>query len=197
MTQVSPAVQRFYEREQKTLELRHEFLPVQTTGPAITTDGKTLEVAANASSYEELSLAFEKGADGIGLFRTEMAFLQREHPPSEEEQFAIYAEAARVAAGRPVIIRTFDLGGDKTRLYLNLPAGRQSISGIPRRADLCRASRTAAGSIARHSARLGIWQYSGHGAHDFLSGRGAPVQRPRSRRRSRISRARESLFNQT
>jgi len=119
--QSSAAVQKFYEREQKTLELRREFLPVPATGPAITTDGKTLEVAANASSYEELSLAFEKDADGIGLFRTEMAYLQRRRPPSEEEQFAIYAEAARAAAGRPVIIRTFDLGGDKDAPYLNLP----------------------------------------------------------------------------
>ncbi len=119
--QSSPAVQEFYEREQKTLDLRREFLPVPTTGPAITTDGKTLDVAANASSYEELSLAFEKDADGIGLFRTEMAYLQRRRPPSEEEQFAIYAEAARAAAGRAVIIRTFDLGGDKDAPYLNLP----------------------------------------------------------------------------
>ena len=122
LPQGSPAVQKFYERELKTLELRREFLPVETTGPAITTDGKTLEVAANSSSYEELSLAFEKGADGIGLFRTEMAYLQRQLPPSEDEQFAIYAEAARVAAGRPVIIRTFDLGGDKSAPYLKLPA---------------------------------------------------------------------------
>jgi phosphoenolpyruvate-protein phosphotransferase len=122
VTQVSPAVQRFYEREQRTLALRREFLPVQTTGPAITADGKTLEVAANASSYEELSLAFENGADGIGLFRTEMAFLHRDCAPSEEEQFAIYSEAARIATGRPVIIRTFDLGGDKVAPYLNLPA---------------------------------------------------------------------------
>jgi len=50
-----------------------------------------------------------------------MAYLQRRRPPSEEEQFAIYAEAARAAAGRPVIIRTFDLGGDKDAPYLNLP----------------------------------------------------------------------------
>ena len=122
VTQVSPAVQRFYEREQRTLALRQEFLPVRTTGPAITADGKTLEVAANASSYEELSLAFENGADGIGLFRTEMAFLHRDRAPSEEEQFAIYSEAARIATSRPVIIRTFDLGGDKAAPYLNLPA---------------------------------------------------------------------------
>jgi multiphosphoryl transfer protein len=122
VTQVPPVVQRFYERERRTLALRRELLPFQTMGPAITTDGKTLEVAANASSYEELSLAFEDGADGIGLFRTEALFLQRDRAPSEEEQFVIYAEAARAATGRPVIIRTFDLGGDKVAPYLNLPA---------------------------------------------------------------------------
>ena len=122
VTQLSPVVERFYERERRTLALRQEYLPLQTTGPSITADGKTLEVAANASSYEELSLAFESGADGIGLFRTETAFLQRDYAPSEEEQFAIYSAAARAATGRPVIIRTFDLGGDKVVPYLHLPA---------------------------------------------------------------------------
>jgi phosphoenolpyruvate-protein phosphotransferase len=122
VTQVTPAVQAFYKREQRTLALREEFLPVQTTGPAITRDGRTLEVAANASSFEELSLAFENGADGIGLFRTEAAFLRRDRAPSEDEQFVIYKEAALAATGRPVIIRTFDLGGDKAAPYLDLPA---------------------------------------------------------------------------
>jgi multiphosphoryl transfer protein len=128
-TQVSSAVSRFYERERKTLALRQEFLPVQTTGPAITRDGKTLEVAANASSSEELSLAFENGADSIGLFRTEALFLQHDRAPSEEEQFVIYAEAARAADGRPVIIRTFDLGGDKAAPYLNLPTEANPFLG--------------------------------------------------------------------
>jgi fructose-specific PTS system IIA-like component len=117
--QLSSAVQRFYERERKTLERRQEILQ-QSIGPTSTADGKALEVAANASSREELSLARENGTDGIGLFRTEMLLLGREDAPSEEEQFAIYAEAARTSAGRPVIIRTFDIGGDKAVPYLNL-----------------------------------------------------------------------------
>jgi multiphosphoryl transfer protein len=121
VTEVSQAVQTFYDRERRTLALRQEFLPLQTTGPALTIDGTTLEVAANASSSEELSLAFDNGADGIGLFRTETAFLQRDRAPTEDEQFILYSEAARSAAGRPVIIRTFDLGGDKSAPYLNLP----------------------------------------------------------------------------
>jgi len=120
--QFPAAVQRFYEREQRTLERQRELLADDLSAPAITRDGKTLEIAANASSAEELRLAIENGADGIGLFRTEMTFLERERPPSEEEQFAIYAQAARLSAGRPVIIRTLDLGGDKAAQYLNLPS---------------------------------------------------------------------------
>ena len=120
--ELSPAVQRFYEREQRTLERQRELVADDLRPPAITTDGKTLEVAANASSVDELTAAFENGADGIGLFRTEMTFLERERPPSEEEQFAIYAQAARLSAGRPVIIRTLDLGGDKAAQYLNFPS---------------------------------------------------------------------------
>ena len=127
--QFSPAVRRFYEREQKTLERRKESWPRHVNKSAITADGKRVEVAANASSGEELTLAFENGADGIGLFRTEMIFLGREEAPSEEEQFAIYSEAARSASGRPVIIRTFDIGGDKKVAYLNLPREENPFLG--------------------------------------------------------------------
>jgi len=116
----SSAVQRFYEREKKTLKRRKEVWVRDAEKSAISADGQRMEVAANASSGEELTLAFENGADGIGLFRTEVIFLGREVAPSEEEQFAIYSEAARTAGGRPVIIRTFDIGGDKKVPYLNL-----------------------------------------------------------------------------
>jgi fructose-specific PTS system IIA-like component len=119
--QFSPAVRRFYEREQKTQERRKQSWSSQAGRSAVTADGKRLEVAANAASGEELTLAFENGADGIGLFRTEMIFLGREQAPSEQEQLAIYSEAARGAGARPVIIRTFDIGGDKKLPYLNLP----------------------------------------------------------------------------
>ena len=119
--QFSPTVRRFYEREFKTLERRKRSWSARTARSAVTSDGRRIEVAANASSGEEWTLAFENGADGIGLFRTETIFLGRERAPSEEEQVAIYSEAARTAAGRPVIIRTFDIGGDKTVPYLNLP----------------------------------------------------------------------------
>lgn len=119
--QFSPAVRRFYEREQQTLQRRKESWSRHAEQSARTLDSTCLEVAANASSGEELILAFENSADGIGLFRTEMMCLGRDQAPSEQEQFAIYSEAARAAAGRPLIIRTFDIGGDKQVPYLNLP----------------------------------------------------------------------------
>jgi multiphosphoryl transfer protein len=118
--QISSPVQRFYERERKTLDRRQDVLH-NVTGPTSTADGKKIEVAANASSSEELARARENDADGIGLFRTEILLLGRDDAPSEEEQFAIYSEAGRSCAGRTVIIRTFDIGGDKAVPYLNLP----------------------------------------------------------------------------
>ena len=113
-------IRDFYASEVRTLERRREFVVRHATGRATTRDGKTLDVAANASSAHELAQAFANGADGVGLFRTEVLFLGKQKPPSEEEQFAIYAEATRAAAGRPVHIRTFDMGADKPAPYLNL-----------------------------------------------------------------------------
>lgn len=127
--QTSAAVQRFYERERETLQRRKEMRSIDARGSAKTADGKNLEVGANASSGEELRLAFADGADGVGLFRTEMIFLGREDAPTEDEQYAIYAEAARSASGRPVIIRTFDIGGDKKVPFLNLPKEENPFLG--------------------------------------------------------------------
>ena len=128
-TDVSDVVKRFYDRECITLAHRRDSLRAHANRQAATTDGRVLEVAGNAASLEELSLVFENGADGIGLLRTEGLFLGRDHPPSEEEQLAMYAQAARLAAGRPVIIRTFDLGGDKAAPYLRLPVEQNPFLG--------------------------------------------------------------------
>lgn len=81
-------------------------------------DGQRLEIAANIASASDALLAFQSGAEGIGLFRTEMLFMDREQPPDEEEQYQAYAAVLTAAAGKPVIIRTFDIGGDKPVAYL-------------------------------------------------------------------------------
>jgi len=117
----TPSVRRFYVRERETLERRRAALARHAAARAVTVDGYALEVGANVSSTEEIVPAFERGADGIGLFRTEMLFVGRDSLPTEEEQFAVYVLATRAAAGRTVIIRTIDVGGDKPLPHLNLP----------------------------------------------------------------------------
>lgn len=121
VTRLTPQVERFYEREAETLRRRQVALARGASSPALTTDGRRVEVAANVSSAVEASSAFTRGADGVGLFRTEMLFAERDCAPTEDEQFEMYARAARAAAGRTVIIRTLDVGGDKPLAYLNLP----------------------------------------------------------------------------
>jgi multiphosphoryl transfer protein len=98
--------------------------------PGTTADGKRLEVGANVGSLEEARLAFRNGAEGIGLFRTELLFMNRTEPPTEEEQTGIYSETARMAGGRPVIVRTLDVGGDKPIPFLGLPAERNPFLGF-------------------------------------------------------------------
>ena len=89
-------------------------------GTAVTPDGRRVEIAANVGSPNDVTPALEFGAEGVGLFRTEFLFMDRTAAPSEEEQFEAYRRAARAAGGRPLIIRTLDVGGDKPLPYLNL-----------------------------------------------------------------------------
>jgi multiphosphoryl transfer protein len=86
--------------------------------PAVTADGTAIEVAANAGSPEDVRQAVDAGADGIGLLRTEFLFLDAPSMPTEAEQAAVYAELAEILAGRPMIIRTLDVGADKPLPYL-------------------------------------------------------------------------------
>lgn len=85
----------------------------QDLGPAVTADGFTVRVTANIHAPDEAVRAFERGADGVGLFRTEVLYQAAQTLPAEEEQAAAYAAAAKAMDGRPVTIRTLDAGGDK------------------------------------------------------------------------------------
>ncbi len=121
VTQLTPAARRYYDLEQRRLEQWRERQRRSGTGPARTSDGHRLEIAANIATAEEAEAAFNTGAEGIGLFRTEMLFLERGQAPDEAEQFEAYRKTLIAAAGRPVIIRTLDVGGDKPLDYLKLP----------------------------------------------------------------------------
>lgn len=86
-----------------------------------TPDGKELRLEANISSMKELEVALSSGADGVGLFRTEFLYMDRHRFPREDEQFEVYRSVAETLAGKPLIIRTLDIGGDKQLDYFELP----------------------------------------------------------------------------
>ncbi len=97
---------------------------------AITTDGITVEVAANIGSLADAKKAVELGAEGVGLLRTEFLYLERTTAPTEDEQTELYSDVLEVMGpGRPVIIRTLDVGGDKPLPYLPLPAEENPFLG--------------------------------------------------------------------
>ncbi len=89
--------------------------------PAVTMDGVSIHVTANISGPQDALQAFNHGAEGVGLFRTEFLFQERTTAPTENEQYAVYVAAARAMQGRPVIIRTLDAGGDKPLYYVTGP----------------------------------------------------------------------------
>ena len=80
---------------------------------ASTSDGRRIEVAANLGSASEADDALEGGAEGVGLFRTEFLFMERDDLPTEDEQYEAYSAVARAFGEKPVIVRTLDVGGDK------------------------------------------------------------------------------------
>lgn len=125
----APAVAEFYLREGKMLERRRQVLSAGIAHPVATADGHKIEVAANIAGADELAQVLEQGADGIGLFRTEMLFIGRDSLPDEEEQFAVYKQAAELAHHRPVILRTLDVGADKPIPQLNLPKENNPFLG--------------------------------------------------------------------
>ncbi|MGH7198082.1 MAG: phosphoenolpyruvate--protein phosphotransferase [Candidatus Omnitrophota bacterium] len=88
--------------------------------PCITTDGRRVELAANIELPAETTSVLSHGADGIGLYRTEFLFLNRTDLPTEEEQYQAYKKVMLEMGKKPVIIRTFDLGGDKFLSHLEM-----------------------------------------------------------------------------
>ncbi|HEV2655184.1 MAG TPA: phosphoenolpyruvate--protein phosphotransferase, partial [Ktedonobacteraceae bacterium] len=98
--------------------------------PATTTDGYRVEVAANINRAAEAAKAIDAGAEGVGLMRTEVLFLGRDSVPSEDEQFEAYRDMAQALDGRPLIIRTLDIGGDKEVPYLKLPKEDNAFLGV-------------------------------------------------------------------
>jgi phosphoenolpyruvate-protein phosphotransferase (PTS system enzyme I) len=120
---VSPApeiVEQYIGKRKEQLATT-QFLQSLKSREAITTDGTAVHLSANIGSIEDMEQALEYGAQGVGLLRTELLFMQSNSLPTEEEQFIFYKNILVRAAGRPVTIRTLDIGGDKALPYLPLP----------------------------------------------------------------------------
>jgi fructose-specific PTS system IIA-like component len=126
---LTAAARCYYALEERRIADRRERVQKLSAGAAATEDGERIEIAANISTAGEAVCAFESGAEGIGLFRTEMLFLDRPAPPDETEQFESYRAVLAAANGRPVVIRTLDVGGDKPLAYLSLPVEENPFLG--------------------------------------------------------------------
>jgi phosphoenolpyruvate-protein phosphotransferase (PTS system enzyme I) len=88
--------------------------------PAVTLDGKSIHLSANIEDQNDIEAVIKYGAEGVGLFRTEFLFINRESSPSEEDQYQVYRQVAAALKPQPVVIRTLDLGGDKFVSHLQL-----------------------------------------------------------------------------
>ena len=95
-----------------------------------TLDGRRVRLYANIGNMKDLSLVLENDAEGIGLFRSEFLYLERKEYPTEEEQFTIYKAVAETMAGKPVIIRTLDIGADKQCDYFELEPEENPALGL-------------------------------------------------------------------
>ncbi|MGX1900139.1 phosphoenolpyruvate--protein phosphotransferase [Thermolongibacillus altinsuensis] len=98
--------------------------------PTMTSDGHHVELAANIGTPNDVEGVLNNGAEGIGLYRTEFLYMGREQLPTEEEQFEAYKTVLERMEGKPVVVRTLDIGGDKELPYLDLPKEMNPFLGF-------------------------------------------------------------------
>jgi phosphotransferase system enzyme I (PtsI) len=129
---------RAYEDEIDHRRQQRENLTAMASRDPVTANGKTIDLSANIEFIAEARAGKRYGARGVGLFRTEYMYLAKRRPPTEEEQFQVYSEVARLFKPYPVIIRTFDLGGDKvmpgyyeSNPFLGFRAIRLTLENLP------------------------------------------------------------------
>lgn len=123
------AVRRYYQQEAWVAEQLYQQQRQWLTQEARTADDVRMEVAANIAHAVEADAAFGNGAEGIGLFRTEMLYMDRASAPAEDELYNIFCDALQAASGRSIIVRTMDIGGDKPVDYLAIPAENNPFLG--------------------------------------------------------------------
>ncbi|MFC2165880.1 phosphoenolpyruvate--protein phosphotransferase [Acidobacteriota bacterium] len=120
---ISPdeATEKYYDKKVKQYRIRRQFCEVRSHLKAKTKTNVRITLKVNISNPGEMELIGGLNHDGIGLLRTEFLFLDREHPPSEEEQYKMYRTILQRAEGKLVVVRLLDVGSDKLPLFLDLP----------------------------------------------------------------------------
>lgn len=118
-----------YEKKKEAYLLEKKELENYKGKPSVTKDGRKVEIVANIGKPEDAQRALEYDAEGVGLFRTEFLFMDRENAPTEEEQFEAYKKVATLMKDKPVIIRTLDIGGDKEIRYLGIEQDENPFLG--------------------------------------------------------------------
>ena len=110
-----------YKAKKEAFAAEQEELKKLIEVKTVTKSGKRVEVCGNIGKPEDIDQVLANGGDGVGLFRTEFLYMDREQAPTEEEQFTAYKTVLEKANGKQVVIRTLDIGGDKVLPYLPLP----------------------------------------------------------------------------
>ena len=126
----TPDVIATYENEQLKYEQQKAEWTKLVDEKTTTADGHHVELAANIGTPEDLEGVINNGGEGIGLYRTEFLYMGRNQLPTEEEQFEAYKKVLQGMAGKPVVVRTLDIGGDKELPYLNLPKEMNPFLGL-------------------------------------------------------------------
>jgi phosphotransferase system enzyme I (PtsI) len=122
LTSCKARLAQYTSRQQDLRKLRDQ--------PTVTKDGKSVRLAVNIGGFDDVQTAVDSGAEGIGLFRTEFLFMGRSSLPSEDEQFQVYKYVLEAMNGKPVVIRTLDIGGDKKLPQLQLPVENNPFLGV-------------------------------------------------------------------
>lgn len=120
---VSPdkRTEKYYSQKIEKLKIRGEFCAIKSKIVSKTASNLRIKLKLNISTPGELEMIKDFNYDGIGLLRTEFLFLERNHPPSQEEQFNMYKLILQKSANKPVVVRLLDIGSDKLPLFINLP----------------------------------------------------------------------------
>lgn len=126
----TPEVLEAYKKIQVDFEKQKAEWAKLVNEKTVTADGHHVELAANIGTPKDLKGVIENGGEGVGLYRTEFLYMDRDQLPTEEEQFTAYKAVLEGMEGKPVVVRTLDIGGDKELPYLNLPKEMNPFLGF-------------------------------------------------------------------